>query len=203
MATELWHRTFGTPAGRVSCPSADFSQTVVWIRDAASNDDPNRPSGSARAPKRDCGAQSSGGHHGPGTARGGSPELPGPVPVSGGSTRPARRSPLARSDRERFQVCRKKKTENIRRVRRRRAQFRQLNNSRRLRCTAVRRRLWARHGGFQKPGGRVPRFPCFFCFPSLTSKRPGPGSTVLVPACCLPAPASQPAWNCQTVQGCL
>lgn len=37
-----------------------LSQTVVWIRDAASNDNPSCPRGNARAPKRDCGAQSSG-----------------------------------------------------------------------------------------------------------------------------------------------
>lgn len=36
-----------------------LSQTVVWIRDAVSNDNPSCPRGNARTPKRDCGAQSS------------------------------------------------------------------------------------------------------------------------------------------------
>lgn len=57
-------QNLSSPAGIPSSPSlvsvCRLSQTVVWIRDAASNDDPSCPRGNARAPKRDCGAQSSG-----------------------------------------------------------------------------------------------------------------------------------------------
>lgn len=173
-----------------------LSQTVVWIRDAASNDNPGCPRGSARAPKRDCGAQSSGAPR----ARHCTPWFPR-TPGSGSGLRASAGTPLslARHDRERVVACLPRtgqntgaKEENIRRVRRRGAQFRQLNNSRRLRCTAVRGRaqaVRARHGVFQKPGGRLPWFPCL-CFPSLTtgSRIHGSGTGVLLAQ--HPAPAS-------------
>lgn len=91
-----WH----PPARRVSCPSVDSHKRWCGFATRRPMTTPAAPVATP-GPPSEIAEPKAQGHHGPGTARRGSPELPGPVPVSGRVHSAGTPLSLARRDRER------------------------------------------------------------------------------------------------------